>query len=100
MVLGTVKVRNLNFKKEVIVRTSCDDWKSQEDTTCTYYTVSEYIKRTLYLGVDYYNWLFWNLFIRNLINEYLNISIGRYVMLSSFIKNNRIYKLVILFYNV
>lgn len=41
IVVGTVKVRNLSFKKEVIVRTSWDDWKSQEDTLCTYSTVSE-----------------------------------------------------------
>lgn len=38
-VVGTVKVRNLSFHKEVIVRTSSDGWKTQEDTFCTYSTV-------------------------------------------------------------
>jgi protein phosphatase 1 regulatory subunit 3A/B/C/D/E len=35
-VMGTVKVKNMSFTKEVIVRVSWDDWKSQEDTFCTY----------------------------------------------------------------
>ena len=45
MVVGTIKVRNLNFSKEVIVRTSWDDWKSQEDTFCTF---SQVIKSAFY----------------------------------------------------
>lgn len=39
--VGTVKVRNLSFAKEVIVRTSADEWKTQEDTFCTYSTVCD-----------------------------------------------------------
>ena len=39
-VVGTVKVRNLSFQKEVIIRSSCDKWHSQEDTYCTYTMVS------------------------------------------------------------
>lgn len=36
VVVGTIKVRNLSFHKEVIVRASWDNWKSQEDIFCTY----------------------------------------------------------------
>lgn len=36
IVVGTVKVKNVSFHKEVIVRTTWDDWKSQEDIFCTY----------------------------------------------------------------
>lgn len=36
VVVGTIKVRNLSFHKEVIVRASWNDWQSQEDTFCTY----------------------------------------------------------------
>lgn len=36
MVVGTVKVRNLGFQKEVIVRATWDSWKTQEDIYCTY----------------------------------------------------------------
>lgn len=36
IVVGTVKVRNLCFDKEVIVRVTYDHWKSQEDIQCTY----------------------------------------------------------------
>lgn len=36
IVVGTVKVRNLSFNKEVIVRVTYDKWKSQEDIQCTY----------------------------------------------------------------
>lgn len=39
IVVGTIKVRNVSFQKEVIVRTSWDDWKSQEDVFCTYNTI-------------------------------------------------------------
>lgn len=35
-VVGTVKVKNLSFHKEVLIRASWDDWKSQVDTFCTY----------------------------------------------------------------
>lgn len=36
IVVGTVKVKNLSFHKEVIVRATWDDWKSQQDIFCTY----------------------------------------------------------------
>lgn len=36
IVVGTVKVRNLSFDKEVVVRVTYDKWKSQEDIQCTY----------------------------------------------------------------
>lgn len=36
IVVGTIKVRNIDFQKEVIVRVTWDDWKSQQDTICTY----------------------------------------------------------------
>lgn len=36
VVVGTVKVRNLSFDKEVVVRVTYDHWKSQEDIQCTY----------------------------------------------------------------
>lgn len=35
-VVGTVKVKNLSFQKEVFIRSSWDSWKSQTDTFCTY----------------------------------------------------------------
>ncbi|XP_050305678.1 protein phosphatase 1 regulatory subunit 3B [Anthonomus grandis grandis] len=35
-VIGTVKVQNLSFHKEVVVRSSFDNWKTHEDTYCTY----------------------------------------------------------------
>lgn len=35
-VVGTVKVKNIHFEKEVIIRMSWDSWKSQVDTFCTY----------------------------------------------------------------
>lgn len=35
-VIGTVKVKNINFEKEVFVRCSADSWMTQEDTFCTY----------------------------------------------------------------
>ena len=34
--VGTVKVKNISFEKEVIVRVTWDDWKSQQDIFCTY----------------------------------------------------------------
>lgn len=34
--MGTVKVKNISFTKEVIVRVTWDDWKSQQDIFCTY----------------------------------------------------------------
>lgn len=40
ILVGTVKVRNLNFDKEVIVRVTYDQWKSQEDILCTYSSVT------------------------------------------------------------
>lgn len=36
IVIGTIKVKNISYHKEVIVRTSWDNWKSQEDTFCTF----------------------------------------------------------------
>jgi protein phosphatase 1 regulatory subunit 3A/B/C/D/E len=35
-VVGTVKVKNLSFHKEVFIRSSWDSWKSHTDTFCTY----------------------------------------------------------------
>ncbi|XP_063231870.1 protein phosphatase 1 regulatory subunit 3C [Bacillus rossius redtenbacheri] len=35
-VVGTVKVRNLSFRKEVLVRCSADDWATHEDAHCSY----------------------------------------------------------------
>lgn len=35
-VVGTVKVKNLSFHKEVFIRASWDEWKSHVDTYCTY----------------------------------------------------------------
>jgi protein phosphatase 1 regulatory subunit 3A/B/C/D/E len=35
-VVGTVKVKNLSFHKEVFIRASWDSWKSQVDTFCTF----------------------------------------------------------------
>ncbi|XP_031631894.1 protein phosphatase 1 regulatory subunit 3B [Contarinia nasturtii] len=36
MLVGTVKVKNLSFHKEVLVRSTWDNWKTQQDTVCTY----------------------------------------------------------------
>ncbi|KAK6638652.1 hypothetical protein RUM43_006919 [Polyplax serrata] len=36
LVVGTVKVRNLDFHKEVFVRATSDGWKTQEDAFCLY----------------------------------------------------------------
>lgn len=35
-VVGTVKVKNLSFHKEVFIRSTWDSWKSQTDTFCTF----------------------------------------------------------------
>lgn len=35
-VVGTVKVKNLSFHKEVYIRSSWDSWKTQTDTFCTF----------------------------------------------------------------
>lgn len=35
-VVGTVKVRNLAFNKEVFVRVTSDGWRTHEDAFCTY----------------------------------------------------------------
>ncbi|XP_044734886.1 protein phosphatase 1 regulatory subunit 3B [Chrysoperla carnea] len=35
-VIGTVKVKNIAFSKEVIVRSTSDNWLTQEDTFCTF----------------------------------------------------------------
>lgn len=35
-VIGTIKVRNLSFEKQVFVRSSTDSWSTQEDTYCTF----------------------------------------------------------------
>jgi len=36
IIVGTVKVKNVHFQKEVIVRVTWDNWKSQQDIYCTY----------------------------------------------------------------
>lgn len=40
LLVGTVKVKNLSFNKEVFVRSTWDNWKTQQDTICTYAPVS------------------------------------------------------------
>lgn len=35
-VLGTIKVKNLAFRKEVIVRSTDDEWKTHQDTFCKF----------------------------------------------------------------
>lgn len=40
MLVGTVKVKNISFQKEVIVRSTWDNWKTQQDTICTFTPVS------------------------------------------------------------
>uniref|UniRef100_A0A1B6KVR1 Protein phosphatase 1 regulatory subunit n=1 Tax=Graphocephala atropunctata TaxID=36148 RepID=A0A1B6KVR1_9HEMI len=35
-VVGTVKVKNISFQKEVVIRSSPDGWVTQEDTYCTF----------------------------------------------------------------
>ncbi|XP_053669950.1 uncharacterized protein LOC128720310 [Anopheles nili] len=39
LIVGTVKVKNLSYHKEVVIRSSCDSWKTHEDTFCTYSVV-------------------------------------------------------------
>lgn len=52
VVVGTIKVRNLSFHKEVIVRASWNDWQSQEDTFCTYSQVrNHFYKCTLMIWI-------------------------------------------------
>ncbi|SPP76077.1 protein phosphatase 1 regulatory subunit 3C isoform X1 [Drosophila guanche] len=36
IVVGTIKVKNVDFRKEIIVRVTWDDWKSQQDIFCTF----------------------------------------------------------------
>uniref|UniRef100_A0A1B0C5W9 CBM21 domain-containing protein n=1 Tax=Glossina palpalis gambiensis TaxID=67801 RepID=A0A1B0C5W9_9MUSC len=36
LVVGTVKVKNIAYEKEVMVRVTWDDWKSQQDIFCAY----------------------------------------------------------------
>jgi protein phosphatase 1 regulatory subunit 3A/B/C/D/E len=36
IVVGTVKVRNIAYHKEVFIRSTSDDWKTHEDAYCTY----------------------------------------------------------------
>lgn len=43
MVVGTIKVKNISFNKEVIVRASWDNWKTQEDIFCTYSQVCSFV---------------------------------------------------------
>lgn len=39
LIVGTVKVKNVSYNKEVIVRSTCDAWKTHEDTYCLYTVV-------------------------------------------------------------
>lgn len=39
LIVGTVKVKNINYNKEVIVRSTNDAWKTHQDTYCTYTVV-------------------------------------------------------------
>ncbi|XP_066150587.1 protein phosphatase 1 regulatory subunit 3B isoform X1 [Euwallacea fornicatus] len=34
--IGTIKVQNISFHKEVFVRSTCDNWKTHEDAFCGY----------------------------------------------------------------
>lgn len=36
MVVGTIKVKNSSYHKEVLVRSTWDNWKTQQDTISTY----------------------------------------------------------------
>ncbi|XP_049313414.1 protein phosphatase 1 regulatory subunit 3C isoform X1 [Bactrocera dorsalis] len=36
IVVGTVKMKNISFEKEVVVRVTWDDWKNQQDIFCTF----------------------------------------------------------------
>uniref|UniRef100_A0A0K8TSP0 Protein phosphatase 1 regulatory subunit n=1 Tax=Tabanus bromius TaxID=304241 RepID=A0A0K8TSP0_TABBR len=36
IIVGTVKVKNISFHKEVVVRATWDNWSTQEDIFCTY----------------------------------------------------------------
>lgn len=40
VVVGTIKVKNVSFEKEVVVRVTFDDWKSQQDIFCNFSRVS------------------------------------------------------------
>lgn len=35
-IVGTVKVKNISFQKEVVIRSTPDGWTTQEDTFCTF----------------------------------------------------------------
>lgn len=48
-IVGTVKVKNVCFEKEVFVRSSWDNWKSQMDTYCTFSKVRKKILRKIFL---------------------------------------------------
>lgn len=39
-IIGTIKVSNLAFQKEVVVRLSSDNWKTNEDAFCKYVPIS------------------------------------------------------------
>lgn len=39
LIVGTVKVKNVSYNKEVIIRSTCDNWKTHLDTYCTYTVV-------------------------------------------------------------
>lgn len=72
MLVGTVKVRNLSFRKEVFVRSTWDNWKTQQDTICTYTPVSGEVSRTItFLLTQSFSFYFLHfpLFLNVLLNK-------------------------------
>lgn len=59
MLVGTVKVKNLGFQKEVFVRSTWDNWKTQQDTICTYTPVSgEVSNKPFFHLLDFFHYRF------------------------------------------
>ncbi|KAL1489983.1 hypothetical protein ABEB36_013903 [Hypothenemus hampei] len=57
-VVGTVKVQNLSFHKEVFVRSSCNDWKTYEDAFCNYVPTNLSINNSTYVVFDTFSFKF------------------------------------------
>lgn len=36
MLVGTIKVKNLSYDKEIVIRMTVDSWKSHDDVVCSY----------------------------------------------------------------
>lgn len=54
LVVGTIKVKNVGFEKEVVVRVTFDDWQSQQDIFCNFSRVSWICYYFPYLGRVWY----------------------------------------------